>query len=202
VLANELDIKAMTFDQPDLFAGEIDLPRGVSLRLEALSLEQEATAIAAIERLELAPFAFRGFLGKRRTAAFGWRYDFNGGGLQKGEPLPATLEPLREAAATLVGMSPTLLEQTLVSEYAPGAGIGWHRDRPQFGKVLALSFAAPCRLRFRRQIDGRWARKAIDLPPRSLYVLDGPGRDEWEHSIPPVEALRYSITFRTMRAYA
>ena len=87
-----------------------------------------------------------------------------------------------------------------MTEYAPGAGIGWHRDRPQFGEVAAFSFANACRLRFRRKQGASWQRAALTVTPRSAYLLAGEAREEWQHSIPPVEALRYSITFRTLRA--
>lgn len=190
--------------QPSLFAegpasARAAVPEGVSSFEDALSRQEEAAAADSIAALDLKPFEFHGFQGNRRTTSFGWRYDFNGGGLQRGQPMPPFLEPLRERAASLAGLAPSDLEHVLVTEYSPGAGIGWHRDRPQFGKVVALSLLAPCRLRFRRKLGEGWERLSHVVEPRSAYVLDGPGRDQWEHSIPPVEALRYSLTFRTMR---
>jgi len=177
------------------------LPEGVHYREGALTVAEERAAVAAIARLDLKPFAFRGYVGKRRTASFGWHYDFQGGGLHEAEPLPAALAPYREIAAEAAGVPAESLEHLLATEYAPGAGIGWHRDRPQFGIVSALSLLAPCRLRFRRrEAGGRWQRLSLELAPRSVYVLDGPGRTDWEHSIPAVDALRYSLTFRTLRS--
>jgi alkylated DNA repair dioxygenase AlkB len=64
--------------------------------------------------------------------------------------------------------------------------------------VIGLSFCAPCRLRFRRRQGERWERRAIDVAPRSAYLLDGEARRVWEHSITPMEKLRYSVTFRTL----
>jgi alkylated DNA repair dioxygenase AlkB len=178
------------------------LPPGVSYFPDVLTAQEEQDTVAAIAQLDLKPFDFHGFEGNRRVASFGWRYDFNGGGLQRTRSIPEFLEPLRRKAAETAGLSPSDLEHVLVTEYAPGAGIGWHRDRPQFGKVVAVSLLAPCRLRFRKKRGDTWERLSHIVEPRSAYVLDGEGRDNWEHSIPPMEELRYSLTFRTMRKRA
>jgi alkylated DNA repair dioxygenase AlkB len=95
---------------------------------------------------------------------------------------------------------PESLQQILVTEYPPGAPIGWHRDKPMFQDVVAISFLAPCLLRLRRRVGNRWERRSLEIMPRSAYVLSGAVRNEWEHSIPPVSALRYSVTFRSLRA--
>ena len=97
------------------------------------------------------------------------------------------------------GLAPEGLQQVLVTEYAPGAPIGWHRDKPEFQDVVAISFLAPCLLRFRRRRCDGWQRRSLDVMPRSAYVLSGAARTEWEHSIPPLSALRYSVTFRNLR---
>ena len=85
----------------------------------------------------------------------------------------------------------------MASEYAPGAGIGWHKDRPQFGETAGVSLLAEARLRLRRKEGPGWQRLSQLLKPRSAYQLSGDARHVWEHSIPPQEQLRYSITFRT-----
>ncbi len=90
------------------------------------------------------------------------------------------------------------IKQVLVTEYNAGAGIGWHRDKPHFDRVYGLSLFSSCRFRFRRKAGSRWDRYSFEAQPRSIYRLAGPSRYEWEHSIPEVEALRYSVTFRTM----
>ena len=113
--------------------------------------------------------------------------------------LPEFLLPLRERAAQVAGLAPESLQQVLVTEYAPGAPIGWHRDKPEFQDVVAISFLAPCLLRFRRRLRDGWERRSLDVMPRSAYVLRGAARTEWEHSIPPLSALRYSVTFRNLR---
>jgi alkylated DNA repair dioxygenase AlkB len=153
--------------------------------------------VRGIESLQFKPFEFHGYLGNRRVVSFGWRYDYGGARLRKAEPAPEFLAPLRRIAARFGGLEMDAFAHTLVTEYVPGAGIGWHRDKAQFGKVVGLSFCSPCRLRFRRKQGERWERRAIDVAPRSGYLLDGAARHVWEHSIAPMTALRYSVTFRT-----
>ncbi len=152
-----------------------------------------------LPELDFKPFEFRGQLGKRRVVYFGWRYDFNHARLQRAESIPSFLDPVRQKAAAFAGLDPAQLEQVLINEYAPGAGIGWHRDRPQFEDVIGVSLGSPGLLRFRRKRGTGWERISIPAEPRSAYLLRGPARTEWEHSLPQVGALRYSITFRTMR---
>lgn len=192
-----------TMSQLDLLGAPAPaLPEGVRYREGVLTEEQERRAIEAVAGLDLKPFAFRGYVGNRRTASFGWHYDFTGGGLQRTGAIPEALLPFREIAAEFSGAPAESLEHLLAIEYSPGAGIGWHRDRPQFGVVVALSLLAPCRMRFRRRTGDGWERLGQDLAPRSAYALDGPGRTLWEHSIPAVDALRYSLTFRTLNKSA
>jgi alkylated DNA repair dioxygenase AlkB len=112
------------------------------------------------------------------------------------EPLPAFLEGLRAKAGPIAQLDPGDLRQALVTEYAQGAGIGWHRDKPAFDKVVAFSLGGDAMLRFRRKAGTGWQRKNLRVEPRSAYVLDGAARSEWEHSIPAVAGLRYSVTFR------
>lgn len=149
--------------------------------------------------LHFAPFDFRGFKGRRRTVSFGSRYDFTHGRVDPAEPMPDWMRPLRAVAAAFAEVPEAELVQALVTEYAPGAGIGWHRDRPEYGRVVGLSFGADCVLRFRRPDGGRWTRASQALRPRSAYLLDGPARHAWQHSIIPGDRLRYSVTFRTLR---
>jgi alkylated DNA repair dioxygenase AlkB len=132
--------------------------------------------------------------------SFGWSYRFDGSGLAPAEPMPDWLLPVRERAAALTGLPADLLEHALLIEYDEGAGLGWHRDRPVFGDVIGVSLLAPAPLRFRRRSGDKWQRFTLTAEPRSAYLLRGPARSEWEHSIPPVETLRYSVTFRTLKA--
>ncbi len=136
---------------------------------------------------------------RRTVLHFGYLYDYEGWKLTPAEPLPGSLEWLRERAAGLAGTDPEDLAETLVTRYPPGAGIGWHRDAPLFGpSVVGVSLLAPCSLRFQRR--GRDVRRvfALELAPRSAYVLSSAARWSWQHSIPSIKSLRYSVTFRTL----
>jgi alkylated DNA repair dioxygenase AlkB len=184
--------------QPDLFEQPGALPEGMRYAAALISPAEEQALLAELPRLPFREFQFHGFLGKRRTVSFGWRYDFNGGGLQEAGEMPAFLLPVRERAAALAGLDPSALEHALLIEYAPGAGIGWHRDRPAFDDVIGVSLLSGCTFRLRRKVGGAWERRALVAEPRSAYLLRGASRTEWEHSIPPLATLRYSITFRSM----
>ncbi|HEX8450282.1 MAG TPA: alpha-ketoglutarate-dependent dioxygenase AlkB, partial [Allosphingosinicella sp.] len=151
-----------------------------------------------IAALPFKPFEFHGFTGNRRTVSFGMHYAFDGSGLREAEPIPDWLRPLRARAAALAGFEPEAFVHALVIEYAPGAGIGWHRDRPVFGDVVGISLLAPAPLRFRRRAGSKWERFTLTAEPRSAYLLRGESRHEWEHSIPQLETLRYSVTLRTL----
>jgi alkylated DNA repair dioxygenase AlkB len=175
-------------------------PAGLVYRSEWLAADEEAALVETLAALEFRPFEFQGFLGKRRTVSFGWSYRFDGSGLARAEPMPDWLLPLRARAAEFAGLDAVAFEHALLIEYGEGAGLGWHRDRPVFGDVVGISLLAAAPLRFRRRRGDKWQRFTLTPEPRSAYLLRGPSRDEWEHSIPPVEALRYSITFRTLRA--
>ena len=175
------------------------LPAGFKYQPDLISKETERTLVEQIAGLPLKEFEFQGFLGRRRIVSFGWRYDFNGGGLQRTEDLPTFLLPVREQAAAFAGMPPERLQQVLVTEYKPGVQIGWHKDRSVFGEVIGVSLLSSCTFRLRRKLGTKWERASIVAEPRSAYLLSGPARTEWEHSIPGVEGLRYSITFRNFK---
>jgi len=175
------------------------LPEGLSYTPDFLTQAEEAALIARIRDLPFAPFQFHGFEGKRRTVSFGWQYRFDGSGLAETEPMPEWLLRVRDEAAALAGLPAAALEHALIIEYVPGAGIGWHRDRPDFGEVIGISLNSEAPVRFRVQESGRWRRLTLSAAPRSAYHLAGPARQDWEHSILAVPALRYSITFRTLR---
>ncbi len=175
------------------------MPAGFRYAPELIDAAEEARLVAAFADLPFKEFEFHGFLGKRRVVSFGHRYDFNGGGLKKAESMPPFLLPLRERAAAFVGLAPDRLVHALITEYRPDTMIGWHRDRPNYEDVIGVSLLSPCTFRMRRKHGTGWERAAMRLDRRSVYLMRGLSRNEWEHSIPAVEELRYSITFRSMR---
>lgn len=186
--------------QPALFPANSSAsapPAGFRYWPDAFTVAEEQDWLRAIETLPFKPFEFHGYLGKRRIVSFGWRYDYAGRALRESTPMPAFLLPLRERAALTGGLASESLQQALVTEYDAGVTIGWHRDKPMFQDIVALSFVSTCRLRLRRRRHAGWERWATEIAPRSLYRLSGEARHEWEHSIPPVESKRYSVTFRT-----
>jgi alkylated DNA repair dioxygenase AlkB len=173
-------------------------PEGLCYAPDFLSEAEEAALAGRLDALPFKPFEFHGFLGKRQTISFGWSYRFDGSGLGEAAPIPGWLNPARARAAHFAGLAPDALEHALLVKYDEGAGLGWHRDRPVFGDVIGISLLSPAPLRFRRKRGAKWERFALPAEPRSIYLLRGPSRSEWEHSLVPVETLRYSITFRTL----
>lgn len=191
---------------------------GFRYQSELITPADEKALIAHLRELPFKEFDFHGYKGKRRVVSFGWRYDFSGQQLQKADDIPEFLQPILALAASFAGLEPSALQYALVTEYGPGAGIGWHRDRAVFGEVVGISLLAPCTIRFRRQLSAdisgakssrqqsegvkvkrKWERINVFAEPRSAYHLSGPARYEWQHSILRVDSLRYSITFRNTR---
>ena len=186
--------------QTDLFGEMPARPQGLVYRQDFVTPAEESDLIASLETLPFRPFEFQGFLGKRETVSYGWSYRFDGSGLAAADPIPDWLLPLRDQAAAFARLPPDALEHALLIRYGEGAGLGWHRDRPVFGDVIGISLLAPAPLRFRRKQGAKWERFTLIAEPRSAYLLRGEARSDWEHSIPPVESLRYSVTFRTLKA--
>jgi DNA oxidative demethylase len=176
------------------------MPPGLQVREEFISLVEESALLERLATLPFQPFAFQGWFGKRETVSFGWRYDFNDARLHAAPPLPDFLLPLRDRSADFAGVRPEALEQALVIRYEAGAGIGWHRDRPVFDRVVGISLLSECALRFRRREGRKFRRVTLDARPRSAYLLSGEIRHEWEHSIAPMAQRRFSITFRSRSA--
>lgn len=171
---------------------------GLSYREDLISRDEELSLIAGINATTLEPFRFQGWLGKRLTSSFGWRYDFDDARFGPTDPMPDWLLPTRGRAAAFAGLEPASLAQALLIRYDPGAGIGWHRDRPVFDHVVGISLGVSARLRFRRRKAGGFDRVTVPLAPRSIYHLQGEARHQWEHSIAEMEETRWSITFRTL----
>jgi alkylated DNA repair protein (DNA oxidative demethylase) len=170
---------------------------GLGTQPDLITPSEERALIAAIDAVDLAPFRFQQWTGKRLTHSFGWQYDFQSGELGRGASMPDWLLPIRDRAAAAAGLAPDALVQALLLRYDPGAGIGWHRDRPIYDQVVGISLGAPATMRFRRKEGERWRRVNVPLEPRGLYHLSGEVRQNWEHSIAPIDQTRWSITFRS-----
>jgi len=189
--------RSMPDSQPDLFGSDAALPEGFQYQPDLVSPDAERALLAELAQLPFKPFDFHGWEGKRRIVSFGWRYDYGKRAVAEAEPLPDYLERLRATAAAFAALPEAELRQVLVTEYAPGAGIGWHRDKLEFGEVIGISLLSATSLRFRlARPGGGWQRRALTVAPRSAYLLQGAARHRWYHSIRPVETLRYSVTFR------
>jgi alkylated DNA repair protein (DNA oxidative demethylase) len=174
-------------------------PAGFSYHEDFLPPAEETVLIAAIDTVELSPFRFQGWTGKRLTASFGWHYDFDRAAFGPTLPIPEFLLPVRARAAAFAGLAPDDFVQALLIRYDPGAGIGWHRDRPVFEHVVGISLGDPAVLRLRRRKrEGGFERASQALVPRSIYHLSGAVRHDWEHSIAPTDTRRWSITFRSL----
>jgi alkylated DNA repair dioxygenase AlkB len=207
------------FAAAPLFAA--DVPDGFHHRPEFVSVEAEAALVDRLGAVEFSTFEMRGVVARRRVAFFGRSYD---AGASAPPPIPDFLAPLRGQLAAWAGVDAAAFAMALINEYTPGAPIGWHRDAPQYGIVAGLSLLSSCRMRFRPYVgphahaasslrapmaaalrpgsagERRTATHEIVLAPRSAYLLTGDARQSYEHSIPAVASLRYSITFRTLRA--
>ncbi|MBR2814917.1 MAG: alpha-ketoglutarate-dependent dioxygenase AlkB [Reyranella sp.] len=169
---------------------------GLSFREEIISPAEERELIREIERIDLPHFPFQGWTSKRRSRSFGWLYDFNSSDFGPTDPIPPFLLPLKSRAAAFAGVAAEDVVQASVIKYEPGAGIGWHKDRPELDAVIGISLGSPATMRFRRRTKTGFDRASVFLPPRSIYHLDGDVRYGWEHSIAPGIATRWSITFR------
>jgi DNA oxidative demethylase len=177
-------------------------PEGLVYRPELLGEAEERVLLDELERLEFHEIRMHGVVAKRTARHFGVGYDYERrSAVHEAEPIPDWLVPVRARAAELAGAEPEELAEILVQRYPPGAQIGWHRDAPAFGIVVGISLRSAARMRFRRDKGGVRHTHELELEPRSGYVLAGESRTAWQHHVPPAKALRYSITFRTLRRH-
>ena len=178
----------------------VERPAGLEYRADFLTEDEERAVLAVVDEIDFRVVTMRGQTARRTVRHYGFDYGYESWQLTPADPLPAGLSWLRDRCAELAGVEPEELAQTLVSRYPPGATIGWHRDAPMFGaKVVGLSLLSACRMRFQRRAADVRRVYELELAPRSAYVLGGAARSAWQHSIPATKALRYSITFRTLK---
>jgi alkylated DNA repair dioxygenase AlkB len=191
---------------PSLFEVAPKVPDGFIYRPNFLSEAEEQELIREIQQIHLAPFKYYQFTGKRRTASFGWQYEFGASEITRAPEIPPYLLPVRTRAGSLFNIDPRSLVQISIIEYSVGSPIGWHRDIPHFGVVVGISLGAACRIRLRKYSRPRSKNLkrdeilSMELQPRSIYLMSGASRETWQHSIPPVKQLRYAIMMRTLRS--
>jgi alkylated DNA repair dioxygenase AlkB len=178
-----------------------EYPEGFDYAEEFLRPEEERQLIRVIQTLPLEAAVYKAYSARRRVVSYGGRFDYTNNELLPAAPIPEWLLPLRDRAATWARVAGADIHHALISEYSPGTPLGWHRDVPDFEAVIGISIAGPARLRFRRYPPPKPGRAelTIDVAPRSIYTMQGAARWQWQHSVAPTTALRYSITFRTSR---
>ena len=176
-----------------------NLPEGLLYQPDFLSQDEESNLVRIFRELPFQAFDFHGYTAKRRVLEFGLEYDFTTRHATLTQSFPEFLSAVRQRAAQFAGVSAADLVEGMVTEYSPGAPIGWHRDAPQFGSIIGISLASVSRMRF-KPYKAEGNPVALTLEPRSIYLMRGPARWKFQHSIPAVKELRYSITFRTLRS--
>jgi len=188
--------------QQELFGARTDLPPGFIYAPHFLDAQEEAQLLQVLHALPFEAAQYRQWQARRRIVAFGGRYDFAHRALLPAPPMPSFLVPLRARIAQWAGVASAAIAHGIITEYQPGTPLGWHRDIPQFELVAGVSLQGHARMRFRAWPPKPAARTscAIELEPRSAYLMQGAARWSWQHAVAPTTELRYSITFRTRRA--
>jgi DNA oxidative demethylase len=166
-------------NQQLLFGSNLSRPEGFILQPDFLAVNEENDLIEVTLGLAFSEVRMHGVVAKRRIVHFGLRYAFTSHHLSPAPQIPSEFHPIQIRAAALAGIDPAAFSEVLVTEYQPGAGIGWHRDAPPFGLIAGISLASACRMRFQRRAGSMRETSAIDLPPRSLNRLTGSARNEW-----------------------
>jgi alkylated DNA repair dioxygenase AlkB len=185
--------------QADLF-GAAATPAGFRYQRNLIDFDEEAALTQRLAELPFKPFDFHGRPANRQVIGFGLRYDYAARQVKPAAAMPDWLMDLRDKIGVFAERPAETFVQVLINEYQPGAGIGWHKDKPHFEEVVGVSLLNPCTFRFRLKNGEGWDRQSISVEPRSAYLLSGASRTIWEHSIPPLDQHRYSITFRTLAA--
>jgi alkylated DNA repair dioxygenase AlkB len=193
-----------SIQQPELFDTASKLPEGFVYRPEFISRDEESLLVDGVRTLPLEEAKYKEYTARRRTASYGGQYDYTLNTLEAAPSIPEFLLPLRGKVAQWAGIPAEKFAHGLVSEYRPGTPLGWHRDVPNFEVIVGVSLAGTARMRLRPYRPGEKQRReaviALELEPRSAYIIRGEARWGWQHSVSPTKELRYSITFRTARA--
>lgn len=192
--------------QSDLFTDEAyGGPPGLHFLPDFLSAAEAAQWLARIGELTLVEATYKDYAARRRVASFGGTFNDHALELRAGPDIPSAFGPLLARVAAHLGAPPDAFAHLLVAEYRPGTPLGWHRDVPDFESIVGLSLAGTATMRFRPYPHPAHERRPVlqlQLPPRSLYVIEGPARWHWQHSVAPTPEQRFSITLRTRRGAA
>jgi alkylated DNA repair protein (DNA oxidative demethylase) len=176
------------------------MPPGFTYLPSFLTPADEQALLAEIETYPFHEVRMHGQVARRTVIHFGWDYDYEGWKIHPTTPPSPLLRALADRCAAAAEIPPESLQQFLIARYPPGATIGWHRDAPMFGTpVIGVSLLSPCTMKLRRKVAETYEIEKQLLEPRSLYLLDGEARTKWQHSIPPIKELRYSISMRTLK---
>ena len=176
------------------------LPEGFDYLPDFLSVSEERAILDRIDALKFGTVEMRGMVAKQKVLHFGWMYGYESWRITRENPLQIGSWLCANGRPVLMQEHAENIEEVLLSQYSPGAGIGWHRDAPMFGPaVVGISLLGTCRLRFQRKRGDVREQAECSLEPRSAYVLNGQARAMWQHSIPDTKATRYSITLRTLK---
>ncbi len=190
-------MRAKTLADPTLLH-EFRYPEGFHCKEEFITPDAENDLLQTISTLDFRAFDFHGYIAKRRIVEYGFEYDFGSRRASATQPIPDFLRNLKDRSAAWAGISPEQIVESVITEYPAGAPIGWHRDVPQFEMIIGISLRSACRMRFKPYRE-KGKLVSIALEPRSIYRMEGPARWDYQHSIPAVKELRYSITLRTPR---
>jgi alkylated DNA repair dioxygenase AlkB len=185
-----------------LFPIEPQYPQGFSYEPGFISMEEEKQLIDTIDGIDLHTFMFQGYEAKRKVASFGWDWSFEHRTLSKGKEIPVEFHFLVAKVAARINTHVNTIAELLVTEYPAGSVINWHRDAPPFDTIAGISLLADCTFRLRPHEEAKRSRRStisFTAARRSLYIMQGPSRDQWQHSIDPVKHKRYSITLRTLK---
>jgi alkylated DNA repair dioxygenase AlkB len=165
-------------------------PDGLLYHADFVTREVERALVARFATLDFASVEMRGVVARRRVVHYGWSYGYYSRRTEPGPPLPEYLLPLRSRAGAWAGVEPEEFVEALLTEYSPGAAIGWHRDAPMFGDAIAgISLLAAARMKFRPCVSpadataGHPPRRTthqVELAPRSAYLIAGAARRDFE----------------------
>jgi alkylated DNA repair dioxygenase AlkB len=185
-----------------LFPMDPVFPKGFLYVRDFITAEEELMLYHEILKTELHTFHFQGYEAKRKVASFGYDYSFEKQALSKGKEIPTSFHSLIEKVARYLSIDKNDFAELLLTEYPIGSVINWHRDAFPFDVIVGISLLSDCTFRLRphdKMKQGRGSVISFPLRQRSLYVIQGESRTDWQHSISPVKGVRYSITLRTLR---